>query len=170
MTFNKDKFRKFLDTDKTEKKLNLSKKDEPKIAIIQEKEEVKLDLEELKEIEVVPEIVKIVEEVKEEIKEENVKEEVKLNEREEFEKLDLSKDELLELKKIAFVDILNEDLSISELVDLVLLAKSSKTVKAKNRDALVLREYVDVKGKITTRGKVYLEEESTKIRLRDLLQ
>ena len=35
----------------------------------QEKEEVKLDLEELKEIEVVPEIVKIVEEVKEEIKE-----------------------------------------------------------------------------------------------------
>jgi hypothetical protein len=93
-----------------------------------------------------------------------------INEKEEFASLDLSKDDILSLKRLAFADILQEEITISELVDLVLLAKSNKEIKSKNRDSLYIREYVDTKGKITTKGKVYLEEDTTKTRLRDILQ
>jgi hypothetical protein len=142
----------------------------PKKMVV-ETPEVILDLpSKLEEVEVKEEVVEsIVEEIVEENKEE--KEDIQIvTEKEEFEALNLSKNELLELKKIAFADILQEDITISELVDLVLLSKSGKEIKSKNRDSLIIREYVDIKGKITTKGKVYLEEETTKNRLREILQ
>lgn len=148
MAFNRDKFRSFLSPKKEEVVLEVEQPKEPQKPIKENK--IVLDVEEIVEL---------------------PKEQPKpLNEKEEFAKLDLSKDDLLELKKIAFVDMLQEDISISELVDLVLLAKSNKEIKTKNRDALCLREYVDVKGKITTKGKVYLEEDATKNRLKEILQ
>ena len=152
--FDKAAFRSFLTPKKEEPKETLKPKEIEKVV------EETITFPELEE----PKIEKKeVEEIKEEPKEKT------LNEKEEFEMLELSKNDLLELKKIAFSDILQEDITISELVDLVLLSKSGKSVKAKNKDSLVIREYVDINGKITTKGKVYLEEETTKNRLRDIL-
>lgn len=99
-----------------------------------------------------------------------VVEKIQLSEKEEFESLNLSKDDLLEIKKIALSDILSEDISISELVDLVLLQKTGKTVKEKNREGLLIREYVDREGKITKQGRLYLEFDETKERLQKLLK
>jgi hypothetical protein len=146
--FDKAAFRSFLTPKKEEPKEILKPKEIEKVV------EETITFPELEE----PKIEKKeVEEIKEEPKEKT------LNEKEEFEMLELSKNDLLELKKIAFSDILQEDITISELVDLVLLSKSGKSVKAKNKDSLVIREYVDINGKITTKGKVYLEEETTNI-------
>lgn len=155
MAINKEKFRSFLSPKKEE--INPT-------PIISVTEEVEFNT-----IVKLPELEETIE-TKLSIKE-LVKEEPKtLNEKEEFEALDLSKNDLLELKKIAFSNLLQEDISISELVDLVLLSKTNKSIKQKNKDALVIREYVDMNGKITTKGKVYLEEESTKNRLKEILQ
>lgn len=150
--------------------------------------EIKIELTDLVETEVVASIEKTeetIDETKSELqkevlstfieKEEKAEEQIKveektINEKEEFNSLDLSKDDILSLKRLAFADILQEDITISELVDLVLLAKSNKTIKSKNKDSLFIREYIDRVGKITAKGKVYLEEDTTKNRLRDILQ
>jgi hypothetical protein len=157
--FDKAAFRSFLTPKKEELKEIVKPKEIEKVVeetiTFPELEEPKIEKKEIVE--------EIVEEIKEEPKEKT------LNEKEEFEMLELSKNDLLELKKIAFSDILQEDITISELVDLVLLSKSGKSVKAKNKDSLVIREYVDINGKITTKGKVYLEEETTKNRLKEIL-
>lgn len=93
-----------------------------------------------------------------------------ISEKTEFNNMELSEDELLEIKKLALKDILETDLSISELIDLVLLAKAGKPVKQKNHEALVIREYVDISGKITKTGRMYLEFDEVKERLRKLIK
>lgn len=93
-----------------------------------------------------------------------------ISEKDEFAQLGLSTDELMEIKKIALSDILEQDISVSELVDLVLLSKSSKSVKDKNKDGLLIREYIDRDGKITRQGRLYLEFDETRERLKKLLK
>lgn len=122
----------------------------------------KIIVEEKKETFIEPEKVKI-DEKKEEIVQE-------VTEKTEFESMDLSEDELLEIKKLALKDIMETDLSVSELIDLVLLAKTGKTVKQKNFEPLVIREYVDMTGKMTKTGRMYLEFDEVKERLRKLIK
>ena len=104
------------------------------------------------------------------IVEEPIKEEVQLSEKEEFNSLNLTNDDLMEIKKIALSDILEQDISVSELVDLVLLSKANKSVKEKNKDGLLIREYIDREGKITRQGRLYLEFDETRERLKKLLK
>lgn len=101
---------------------------------------------------------------------ENLEEPKTITEKEEFESLKLSNDDLLEIKKIALAEILETDLSISELIDLVLLSKANKNVKEKNRDNLLIREFIEKDGKITKKGKFYLESDETKDRLKSLIK
>lgn len=95
---------------------------------------------------------------------------IEISEKDEFNNLNLSKDDLLEIKKIALSDLLEQDISVSELVDLVLLSKTGKTIKEKNKDGLLIREYIDRDGKITRHGKLYLEFDETRNRLKNLLK
>ena len=126
---------------------------------ISKTEEKETKLEESSSLSVEEVVPKIVEE-----------KEIQLSEKEEFESLKLSKDDLLEIKKIALSDILSEDINISELVDLVLLQKTGKSVKDKNKEGLLIREYIDRDGKITKQGRLYLEFDETKTRLQKLLK
>lgn len=91
---------------------------------------------------------------------------------EEFSELSesLSKDDLLEIKKHAMKEVLGEELSVSELIDLVLEMKKGKPVKVKNFDSLLIREYIDRNGKITRNGRNYLETDSVKERIRKLVR
>ena len=101
---------------------------------------------------------------------ENVPKIVVISEKEQFDEMDLSGQELLEIKKLALKDIIETDLSLSELVDLVLLAKTGKKVKSKNVESLLIREYLDNSGKITKNGRMYLEFDDVKERLRTLIK
>lgn len=157
----REKFRSYLDKDN-------KKEPELKIELPELKEEVKEETPVIKEVVNEPKIE--TQETFTTFIEKTKDEETPINEKEEFKSLDLSKDDILSLKRLAFSDILQEDITISELVDLVLLSKSNKQVKSKNKDSLVIREYVDITGKITTKGKVYLEEDATKNRLKEILQ
>lgn len=110
---------------------------------------------------------------KEEIPETAKPEEVvieEITEKEEFNSLNLSSEDLMEIKKIALSDLLEQDITITELVDLVLLSKTGKKVKEKNKDGLLIREYIDRDGKITRSGKLYLEFDETRTRLKKLLK
>ena len=102
--------------------------------------------------------------------EQTIHETEQITEKTEFEDLDLTESELLAIKKLALKDILEEELSLSELIDLVLLAKTSKPVKAKNFENLVIREYIESDGKITKTGRMYLEFPETKERLRKVIK
>lgn len=93
-----------------------------------------------------------------------------IDEKTEFDSLDITDDELLEIKKLALKDIIEQELNVSELIDLVLLAKTGKQVKQKNHENLVIREYVDIGGKITKNGRMYLEFDEVKERLRKLIK
>lgn len=93
-----------------------------------------------------------------------------LSEKDEFDSLNLTNDDLMEIKKIALSDILEQDISVSELVDLVLLSKANKAIKEKNKDGLLIREYIDREGKITRQGRLYLEFDETRERLKKLLK
>lgn len=104
------------------------------------------------------------------IPEEKISPVEQISEKDEFVQLGLSTDELMEIKKIALSDILEQDITVSELVDLVLLSKSSKSVKDKNKDGLLIREYIDREGKITRQGRLYLEFDETRERLKKLLK
>lgn len=84
-------------------------------------------------------------------------------------KLNLSSKELLELKKVAYSGTIDETVTLSELIDLVLFAKTGKQIQNKNKDSLLLKEYIDIENKLTTKGKVLLEEDDTKSRLREIL-
>lgn len=95
---------------------------------------------------------------------------IQISEKDEFDSLNLSKEDLIEIKKIALSDILEQDISIPELVDLVLLSKANKPIKEKNKEGLLIREYVDREGKITRQGRLYLEFDETKDRLKKLLK
>jgi len=93
-----------------------------------------------------------------------------IDEKKEFEEMQLTDIELLEIKKLALKDIIETDLNVSELIDLVLLSKSGKPVKQKNSENLMLREYIDYSGKITKNGRMYLEFDEVKQRLRNLIK
>lgn len=84
-------------------------------------------------------------------------------------KLNLSSKELLELKKVAYSGTIDETVTLSELIDLVLFAKTGKQIQNKNKDSLLLKEYIDIENKLTAKGKVLLEEDDTKSRLREIL-
>ena len=84
-------------------------------------------------------------------------------------KLNLSSKELLELKKVAYSGTIDETVTLSELIDLVLFAKTGKPIQTKNKDSLLLKEYIDIDNKLTAKGKVLLEEDDTKSRLREIL-
>lgn len=125
---------------------------------------------EVPKVELPEKIIEEKEVVKTEIIVEEPKEVVQVTEQEEFESLDLNSEELMEIKKLALKDILSEDLAISELVDLVLLSKKNKPVKEKNFENLLIREYVDNDGKITKTGRMYLEFDDVKARLRKIVK
>ena len=82
------------------------------------------------------------------------------------EKLTLSEKEI---KALRFYST-DEDLSIPALVSLVLKDKAKKSVKESYLYDLQLRELVDKDGEITDDGKLYLESEHTKKRIKDLLE
>ena len=82
------------------------------------------------------------------------------------EKLTLSEKEI---KALRFYST-DEDLSIPALVSLVLKDKAKKSVKESYLYDLQLRELVDNDGEITDDGKLYLESEHTKKRIKDLLE
>ena len=88
---------------------------------------------------------------------------------EEFVSLELTESELNNIKSVAYSDLRDKELTVSEVVDLVLLAKSGKAVKEKNKEGLLIREMIDARGKITKTGKIYLELDETKNRLIKLL-
>lgn len=105
------------------------------------------------------------------VKPEIIKENIIVEEKKEFSlsQLNLSDNELLELKKVAYAGTIDENVTLSELIDLVLLAKAGKTIQEKNKESLLLKEYIDINNKITIKGKVLLEEDDTKERLREIL-
>lgn len=86
-----------------------------------------------------------------------------------FVTLELTEGDLNSIKSVAYSDLKDKELTVSELVDLVLLSKSNKPVKEKNKEGLLIRELVDIRGKITKTGKIYLELDETKTRLIKLL-
>ncbi len=86
-----------------------------------------------------------------------------------FVTLELTEGDLNSIKSVAYSDLKDKELTVSELVDLVLLAKSNKPVKENNKEGLLIRELVDIRGKITKTGKIYLELDETKTRLIKLL-
>lgn len=112
----------------------------------------------------------ILESVKVDIIEQKEELEQEVTEKTEFDSMNLSEDEILEIKKLALKDIMESDLNVSELIDLVLLAKTGKAVKQKNFEPLVIREYLDMSGKITKTGRMYLEFDEVKERLRKLIK
>lgn len=92
--------------------------------------------------------------------------ETKVEDLKEEEKLTLSEKEI---KALRFYST-DEDLSIPALVSLVLKDKAKKSVKESYLYDLQLRELVDKDGEITDDGKLYLESEHTKKRIKDLLE
>lgn len=148
MDFPKDRLKELFDSTKKKTEI-IESVDEKDIPLIEEP--VKIDIivkvEESKEV--VPEVI---------------------DDKKEFDSMNLSESDLMEIKKLALKDIIESDLSVSELIDLVLLAKKGNKVKEKNFENLVIREYIDYDGKITKNGRMFLEFDETKERLRKLLK
>lgn len=65
---------------------------------------------------------------------------------------------------------INEDISIPVLVSLVLSDKIKKPIKESHLYDLQLREFVDSEGVILEKGKLYLEKDETKARIKELLE
>lgn len=79
--------------------------------------------------------------------------------------LQLSEDDILSIKTIAYSDLKEKELTMNELLEFVLYSTRKKKLSGKFKESLYIREMIDIEGKITKTGKIYLELDETKQRL-----
>lgn len=87
------------------------------------------------------------------------------SDKEVFEDLKLSDKE----KNILRCTVLKEEISIPALVDLILNIKANKNIKDENIEELELRGYIDKDGYVTEQANMFLDLETTKQRIKKLL-